>query len=174
MTMYIQVGQSEGDFMRQVQETYFVTPDFLSPPTAKRSGSVNAKDTFSKLFASNGHQQQNQQKRLTTTNNNGGGSQPAVASSTGRRRSSVHYKQSASRRAIGALGSVCACICRCLRDNRIKKGNAKTVETFNRINMRTDRYKCLERILNFMYLFIGILLFIGVLLALLHAFLGKK
>jgi hypothetical protein len=44
---------------------------------------------------------------------------------------------------------------------------------FARINTHTGRHKCLEDTLNVVYLTIGILLFTGVVLGLVHALLGE-
>jgi hypothetical protein len=49
MTMYIQVGQSEGDFMRQVQETYFTrsTASLADPAQQARKMAASGKSFHS-------------------------------------------------------------------------------------------------------------------------------
>lgn len=66
-------------------------------------------------------------------------------------------------------------VCRVLRDDRIHgtNANASTIQMFTRINTRTGRHKCLEDTLNVVYLTVGVLLFTGVVLGLVHALLGK-
>ena len=140
--MYYQVGQSQGEFVRMVQETYLAPPSFLSVSSDGKHRSIKDKLKHSKNGSA------------------GGGLNPAS-------------NKGDSVSIVTRIANVCRCIGRCLRDDRIKRGNPKTVATFNRINTRTNRFKWLENVLNFIYLLIGIILFFGVILGLIHAVLGK-
>ena len=96
---------------------------------------------------------------------------PRAGGSNGVPPKSLRVRGSAAARGVMRVYNA---IARCLRDDRIEGADEETLETFRRINAKNDEsFPCLKKILNVCFVTIGVILFVGVIAALIYATISK-